>query len=348
MAIGKIPGASRDWQRARQQVWRCTIGAVGMALALGVQAFDLQGHRGARGLAPENTFPSWQKALELGVNTIECDMAVTRDGVAVVHHDLWLNPSTTRDAYGQWLPGRGPAIKDLTFEQLQRYDVGRIKPGSDYARSFPDQQAADGTRIPQLSELFDLLKRPEHAHVQLDCETKVNPNEPQATLPASEFVQKVIAITRQHGMAKRMTVQSFDWRTLQLIQQQAPEIRTMYLSAPWTLRPQSDGKPSAWLAGFDPAQHKGSVPKTVHAAGGAVWAPNQGFLTPTLVAEAHALGLKVIPWTVNDPAMISRLIDWGIDGIISDYPDRVQAEQKRRSGASKPEIKQSNMPGQSQ
>jgi glycerophosphoryl diester phosphodiesterase len=126
-------------------------------------------------------------------------------------------------------------------------------------------------------------------------------------------------------------IQSFDWRTLQVVQQEAPEIRTMYLSTPRTLAPGSGGSPSPWLAGFDPGRFGGSVPKAVHAAGGRIWAPNQTFLTPALMSEAHALGLVVIPWTVNEPAMINRLLDMDVDGIISDRPDLVQAERRKRS-----------------
>ena len=136
----------------------CALIAVA-AMATAAQAFDLQGHRGARGLAPENTLPSFQKALDLGVNTIECDMAITRDGVVVVHHDLWLNPDTTRGPDGQWLQSRGPAIVELTFAELQRYDVGRLKPGTEYAKGFPEQQPVDGTRVPRLSDLFELVRK---------------------------------------------------------------------------------------------------------------------------------------------------------------------------------------------
>src|SRR4030095_3436731 len=109
-------------------------------VALPAEAFDLQGNRGTRGLAPENTLPAFQRALELGVDTLECDMAITKDGVVVIHHDLWLKPDTTRGPDGKWLEARGPAIKELTFAELQQYDVGRLKPGTDYAKLFPDQQ----------------------------------------------------------------------------------------------------------------------------------------------------------------------------------------------------------------
>ena len=269
-----------------------------------VHAFDLQGHRGARGLAPENTLPAFQRALDLGVDTIECDMAITKDGVVVIHHDLWLNPDTTRGPDGKWLDARGPAIHDLTFLELQQYDVGRLKPGTEYAKGFPEQQPADGTRIPRLADLFDLVNKSGNATIGFDCETKISPLEPAATLPPEEFARKAIAEIRKAGMERRVMVQSFDWRTLQVIQKEAPEIRTMYLSTPRTLATAGSGQPSPWLAGFAPdlLQPGASVPKAVHAAGGKIWAPNQTFLTPALLAEARALGITVIPWTVNDPA----------------------------------------------
>ncbi len=287
-------------------------------------AFDLQGHRGARGLAPENTPPAWKKALEIGVDTIECDMGVTKDGVVVVHHDVRLNPDVTRGPDGKWLERPGPNLHDLTFEELQRYDVGRLKPGSAYAAGFPDQQPVDGTRIPRLADLFELVKSAGNEKVGFDCETKLSPLEPDATLPPEEFARRVIAEIRKYGMAKRMMVQSFDWRTLQVVQKEAPEMRTMYLTSPRTLKPAAFGKPSPWLAGFAPEAHGGSVPKAIHAAGGKIWAPNQTFLNPEMVAEAHALGIVVIPWTVNDPAMMARLLDMGVDGLISDRPDKVR------------------------
>jgi len=257
-------------------------------------------------------------------------MAITRDGVVVIHHDLWLNPDTTRGPDGKWLDKRGPAVSELTFEELQKYDVGRLKPGTDYSKSFPDQQPVDGTRIPKLADLFDLVEKSGSTKVDFDCETKVSPNERGATLAPEEFARRVIAEIRNAGMAERTTVQSFDWSTLQVIQKEAPEIRTMYLTSPQTLKRGSNGGYSLWLAGFAPELHGDSVPRAVHAAGGRIWAPNQAFLTPAMLAEARALGIVVIPWTVNDPSMIAKLLDMGVDGIISDRPDLVQIEIKKR------------------
>ena len=300
------------------------------------RSFDLQGHRGARGLAPENTLVSFQKALDLDVTTLECDMAITRDGVVVVHHDLWLNPDTTRGPDGQWLDKRGPAISELSFAELQRYDVGRLKPGTEYAKGFPDQQAVDGTRVPRLADLFELVRKSGNTRVGFDCETKLSPLDAAATLPPEEFARRVIAEIRQAGMQTRTMIQSFDWRTLQVVQKVAPEIRTMYLSSPRTLARAADGGPSPWLAGFDLDRHGGSVPKAVQAAGGTIWAPNQTFLTSALRAEAQALGISVVPWTVNEPAMMNKLLDMNVDGIISDRPDLVQLELRKRGLKPKP------------
>ena len=306
------------------------LSVLAAAAAPTAHSFDLQGHRGARGLAPENTLPAFQKALDLGVDTIECDMAITQDGVVVIHHDLQLNPDTTRGPDGKWLEKPGPAISHLTYAELQQYDVGRIKPATDYAKLFPEQKPVDGTRVPKLSDLFDLVKKSGNTKVGFDCETKVSPLERAATLPPEEFTHRVIAEIRKAGMQDRLTIQSFDWSTLQVVQKEAPEIRTMYLTSPRTLKPTDDGRPSPWLAGFAPELHGGSVPQAVQAAGGKIWAPNQTFLTHALLAEAHSLGLIVIPWTVNDPAMMVKLFEMGVDGIISDRPDLVRAELKKR------------------
>ena len=310
---------------------RFAVALIGALIALPAHAFDLQGHRGARGLAPENTLPAFRRALELGVDTIECDMAITKDGVVVIHHDLWLNPDTTRGPDGRWLEARGPAIHELTFEELQQYDVGRLKPGTDYAKAFPEQQPVDGTRIPRLADLFDLVKKSGNTTVGFDCETKVSPLEPAATLPPDEFARKAIAEIRNAGMERRTMVQSFDWRTLQVIQKEAPEIRTMYLTSPRTARARRPRQAVAVARGLRPraalgARSRGRSRPRAEGSGRRTRRSSR----PRLLAEARALGIAVIPWTVNDPAMMVKLIDMGVDGIISDRPDLVQIELRKR------------------
>jgi glycerophosphoryl diester phosphodiesterase len=318
-------------RRARFGAIPCVLAALVASLSwLPACAFDLHGHRGARGLLPENTLPSFRKALELGVDTLECDMAITKDGVVVLYHDLWLNPDITRGPDGQWLDQRGPAIRELTYAELQQYDVGRLKPGTDYAKQFPDQQPVDGARIPKLADLFELVAKSGNAKVNVNCETKLSPYERGATVAPDVFARAAIAEIRKAGMAERTMVHSFDWSTLQVIQKEAPEIRTNYVTGPHSLRRGNRGAPSPWLAGFAPEQYGDSVARAVHAAGGRIWAPNHASVTPEVLAEAHALGIVVLPWTVNDAPTIAKLIDLGVDGIISDRPDLVLIELKKR------------------
>ncbi|HYF58996.1 MAG TPA: glycerophosphodiester phosphodiesterase [Burkholderiaceae bacterium] len=298
------------------------------------EAFDLQAHRGARGLLPENTIAGFELALDIGVTTLELDIAITRDRVPVISHDRTLNPDITRDASGRFLAGRGPAIVELSLEQLQAYDVGRIRPDSLYAGRFPEQRPVDGARIPTFDALAEAVARRPAAHVRFAIETKLDPNRPAETVGPDEFARIVVAAIRRHGLASRASVLSFDWRTLQAVQREAPEIETVYLTVQ---RPDGGNvRPgSPWTAGFDPVRH-GSVPRTIRAAGGRTWSSHHEDLTPDSVREARALGLKVLAWTVNDPARMGRLIDMGVDGIVTDRPDLLRAEMAKRGMALPP------------
>jgi glycerophosphoryl diester phosphodiesterase len=296
------------------------------------QALDLQGHRGARGLSPENTLPAFATALSLGVTTLELDVGITRDGVVVVHHDRDLNPDITRGPDGKWLEGRGPAIASLAYEELSRYDVGRLKPGTDYAQRYPAQQSADGARVPRLADLFALARKAGNREVRFNIETKLSPLAPGQTLAPEPFARALLADIRKAGMENRVSIQSFDWRTLALVQKEAPDVPTVYLSArqSWTdniLADAPEGSP--WTAGQQFRDH-GSVPKMVRAAGGRIWSPFFGEVDAAALAEARALGLRVVVWTVNAPEHIRRMLDLGVDGIISDRPDLVRAEMAAR------------------
>jgi glycerophosphoryl diester phosphodiesterase len=297
-------------------------------LASQAQAFDLQGHRGARGLAPENTLAAFEVALAIGVTTLELDLAMTRDDVLVVSHDRRLNPDLTRNADGQFLQREGPAIRSLALAEVQRYDVGRLKPGSAYAANFPGQKTADGARIPALAELFDLVKSSGAAHVRFNIETKVTPTSGAETPDPDIFAAAVARAIRAAGVADRAAVQSFDWRTLVAMKRVAPEIERVCLTAEAlnfdTIQRGAPG-PSPWLAGLDVDDFAGSVPRLVQAAGCGVWSPLYRNAKPDDVAAAKALGLKVIPWTVNERPEMERLIALGVDGIITDYPDRLRA-----------------------
>src|SRR2546430_760521 len=205
--------------------------------------FDLQGHRGARGLWPENTLVGFARTMELGVSALELDCAVTRDAVVVVSHDPELNPDCTRDARGRFLATAGPPIFTLTYAQLQSYDVGRLRPGSAYAARFPQQQPVDDTvRI-------------------------------------------------------------------------------------------GSSPPSPWLGGLDPEHFGGSIVRLVKATGAGTWGPDYLDLDAPRIEQAHAQGLRVVPWTVNDPADMERLLAFNVDGMITDRPDVLRALLEKRGMA---------------
>lgn len=293
--------------------------------------FDIEAHRGGRALRPENTLPSFANALSMGVDTLELDMGVTKDGVVVVSHERGLNPDLARAPDGHYVSAPGIPYVRLTLAEVKKYDVGQIRPGSDYAARFPDQRAVPGTRIPTLAEVFELVRRSGDRHVRLNIETKIDPNHPDESPDPEHFVKAVLDLVRRENFANRVMIESFDWRTLLLVQEQAPEIPTVFLTQ--LQQPEENiylDKPSPWTAGFDPMKYGRSVPRAVKAAGGAIWSPLYDDVDRGSIAEAHKLGLKVVVWTVNNPQDMARLIDLGVDGIISDRPDllRVVAAKK--------------------
>jgi len=292
-------------------------------LAGPADAFDLQGHRGTRGHAPENTLAAFERALTIGVDTLEMDAAVTSDGVVVVSHDPALNPALVRDPQGAWLKGPGPLIRTLTWAELQAYDIGRLDPSSAYGRQFPEQQARDGERFPRLADVFARVRALGADTVRFDIETKVFPDRPDDTIAPEPFVQALLAVIREAGMTRRVMIQSFDWRTLALVQRLEPGMETVYL----TTRGSTDS--GLWSDGRRLRDYAG-IPEMVKAAGGTTWSPRYDLLSAADVERAQGLALRVIPWTVNDPADADRLIGWGVDGLISDYPDRVREVMRQR------------------
>ena len=299
--------------------WRLA-GGIAVALVLSAaniaRGFDLQGHRGARGLAPENTLIGFHRALAEGVSTLELDIGVTRDGVAVIHHDNALNPNLTREQNGTWIATPIP-IHSLSLRELRRFDVGRMRSASEYAARYPQQQAHDGQTVPTLDDLFRMVGSRGEGAVRFNIETKISPLAPGSTANPKQMVDAIQRAIRRHAMHGRVSLQSFDWRTLALAQKLRPALPTVYLSVrqPWL-----DNIDPRWNNGMRLADH-GSIARMVKAAGGVAWSPFHADLGAAEVAEAQALGLKVIPWTVNLPAEMERMLDLKVDGLITDRPD---------------------------
>jgi glycerophosphoryl diester phosphodiesterase len=247
-------------------------------------------------------------------------------------HDPDLNPDLVRGPDGHWIEAPGRALIELPLREIQRFDVGRIKPGSRYAARFPDQRPADGARIPTLAEVAAMTREAGNEVVRFDLETKLAPNEPNLTLPPEAFAAAAVEAVRALGIAGRATIQSFDWRTLRAVQRLAPDIPTVCLTAEqrWLDNIQrGQPGPSSWTAGLD-VDDVADVPDLVAAAGCRTWSPFFGDLTPDQVQRAHDQGLEVVVWTANDPDDMHRLIDLGVDGIITDYPDRLRQVMAER------------------
>jgi glycerophosphoryl diester phosphodiesterase len=248
-------------------------------------------------------------------------VGLSADNVLVIAHDPYLNAAITRTADGKFLAAAGPGLRTLKYDEIRRFDVGRINPDTPYGKTFSTQVGVDNTPIPRLIDLFELLARRNDHKTRFNIETKIRPDRPHETVDAQTFVTYLLAAINTYGLPARVTIQSFDWRTLQLVQAQAPNIQTVYLSVQQTwlnnIAP-TDG--SNWLAGMRLGAD-GSVPHLVHQAGGQVWSPYYKDLTADSLKQAKAWRLKVIPWTVNTQAEMKVLIDMGVDGIITDRPD---------------------------
>lgn len=275
--------------------------------------FEVQGHRGARGMFPENTLHGFRAAATLGVRTMELDVGTTRDGAVVVHHDPALNPDTTRDGAGRWLDDTGPLLRDLTLAQLREYDVGRLRPGTAYAEAYHGQVPQNFARVPTLDEVLAL-----DPTLRWNIELKVMPDHPDWTVPPEEMVERVLHVVGAAAAGTRVALQSFDWRAPRHLRRIRPSIAAGWLTAASTVAdaPLWLGRHVAGMA---------DIPDAIVAEGGGIWSPHFAGLTAGLVAHAHDLGLRVVPWTVNAVEDMRRLMEWEVDGLISDWPDRALA-----------------------
>jgi glycerophosphoryl diester phosphodiesterase len=254
----------------------------------------VHGHRGARAVRPENTMAAFEYAIRAGADVLELDLAVTKDKVVVVSHDPHMNAQICTG------PQPGAAIHSLTLAELGRYDCGTKR-----HPDFPQQQPVPGARVPTLDEVFALASR---GAFEFNIETKIFPDRPHLAPEPAEFARLVLDVVRRHHLESRVILQSFDYRTLRAMHRLEPKIR---LSALYQAGP----KDFTTLA---------------QEAGAGIVSPQHRLVTKARVDAAHAAGLHVVPWTANTPADWDRLIDAGVDAIISDDPAALIAHLKRR------------------
>ncbi|MCP2337789.1 glycerophosphodiester phosphodiesterase family protein [Actinomadura rupiterrae] len=279
---------------------------------------EIHGHRGARGLRPENTLPGFAHALELGVHAVEFDVGLTADGAVVCNHDQVLSPANLADTApatpGDALfPYVGRALRDLTFDQVRTVDAGARTPAAFAAT----QRPVPGTPLPTLAEACTLFGSVRD--VGLAVELKTDPG--WTARAVDRFTAAVGEVLAAHGLLSRSRLLAFDWRVLGAAARHVPGAGRVALVERKTLVPGTE-----WLAGLPPEDPVG----VALAAGATVLSPEHDLVTSALVEDAQALGLPVTTWTVNDPIDMGRLIDLGVDAIVTDHPDRLRAVLRAR------------------
>lgn len=283
------------------------IGATGAA-ASAPRPVKVHGHRGSRGTRPENTLAAFAEALRVGADVLELDMVVTRDDVIVVSHNPAIPPELCLEAGGGKLAAPAP-IRSLTLAQVKSYDCGSLP-----NPSFPEQVRSPGAKIPTLEEVFELVARstvPAAATVEFNIETKIIPGAPEQAPGPERFVALVAALLEKHGLASRTILQSFDDRPLRAMKERLPKVRTALLT--------SDNH-------FDFV----AVARGLRAD---IISPDSRWITKDDVARLHRAGVQVHPWTVDDEAGWAEMLALGVDGIITDYPEKLIAYLKARDSS---------------
>jgi glycerophosphoryl diester phosphodiesterase len=267
-------------------------------------AFDIEGHRGCRGLMPENTIPAMMKALELGVTTLEMDAVITKDKQVILSHEPFFNHEITTGPDGKYVTEqdeRNLNIYKMTYAQTQTYDVG-LKPHP----RFPNQKRLKATK-PLLREVIENVEAYHKLNggrtVFYNIETKTQPVTDGTYHPSpGDFVHMLMNVINSANISDRVIIQSFDFRTLQVLHKRYPAIKT-----------------AALVEDFD----KRSLEEHLKALGfrPTIYSPHYSLVNKELIGKCHDQQIKVIPWTVNDKAKIDELKALGVDGIITDYPD---------------------------
>lgn len=270
--------------------------------------FSYEGHRGARGLYPENTIRGMYKALDLGVTTLEMDAHITKDQQVVLSHDAYLNPKFVRTPDGKDINGRHHIIYQMTYDELKKFDVGT----KDHV-DFPQQVSAK-EHIPLLANLIDSVENYASRNGLplpfYNIETKSNAKYDGKHHPdPKSFVDLLVGVVNSKGITDRTVIQSFDPRTLQVLHRDYPHIRTSYLT----------GNTAKYVE--QNVQELGFVPF--------IYSPNYQFVDSVLVGTCHRMGMKVIPWTVNTEKDIQRLKSLHVDGVITDYPNLFRRNRKQ-------------------
>ena len=286
----------------------------------------IYGHRGARGDLPENTLESFKYLFKNNINAYETDILISKDLIPVITHDFRLDPSFTKDNEGNWITDENIIIFDLSYDELLKFDVGSLNKLSRYGRRFVNQKTLENQKIPKLSELLELSSKNKSENLLINLEIKSTPDEENLTPTPEEMVKLVMREVNKSNLQNKIIISSFDWRTLTEIKNLYPEISRAYLS----FQQQAGIKikntiynRSPWMS-YLPFFEKYELPKIIKSQGGKALHPYHKDITKKLVDISHQEDLPVNVWTVNEEYDMLKMIEHGVDGIMTDYPLRLK------------------------
>ena len=287
----------------------------------------IYGHRGARGVLPENTLESFKYLFENNIHAYETDILISKDFIPVITHDFRLDPSYTKDINDNWIEDENIKIIDLTYDQILQFDVGTLNKLSKYGRKFVNQKSLQNQKIPKLSELLKLTSDNIVEDLLINLEIKSTPIEKNLTPEPDEMVKIIIDEVSRSNLEDRIIYSSFDWRVLREIKERDSKIPRAYLTSG------ARGKiydKSPWLD-FTPLHNGVELPELIKALGGSAWHPNYKDVNKEIVQISHDKGLPVNVWTVNRVSDMLRMIDYGVDGIMTDYPLKLKELCERKN-----------------
>ena len=282
----------------------------------------IYGHRGARGDLPENTLDSFKYLFENNINAYETDILISKDLIPVITHDFRLDPSFTKDDEGDWITDENIKIFDLTYNEILKFDVGSLNKLTRYGRRFLNQRSLENQKIPKLDELLELSSKILSQDTIINLEIKSTPDEKNLTPGPKEMVQIVLNDIKKSNLQDKIIISSFDWRILREVKNQSPEISRAYL----TFQQEKGMKikktiysKSPWIDHI-PLTIVYDLPKIIKELGGSAWHPYYKDINKKAVKDAHDYNLPVNVWTVNDEYNMLKMIEYEVDGIMTDYP----------------------------
>ena len=274
----------------------------------------------------ENSISGLKYAFDLGIRAVEFDVVISKDNIPVLFHDYRLNPDLVKDSSGNWITDKKMKLRDLTYEEISKYTIESVKPDTKYAKRFKNQQSAKGEKIPKLTEFFQLVTEDKYKDAFLNLEIKSTLTQENVTPNPEKTVSLILKDIKEFNLEDRTLITSYDWRILYELKKQNPNVLrgfiTLQQDLPTTKKNVYENSP--WMVKKYPMEELFLLPNIIKSLEGHVWSVFYRDVTKQNVELAHKHGLATCVWTVNREKDIIRMIEYGVDGIITDYPKKVQ------------------------